>query len=46
MHDSQAVVLNRQDADYARAYLRLQAEGSGEDVYQLASDLFTSSWQG
>ncbi|HOC10141.1 type VI secretion protein IcmF/TssM N-terminal domain-containing protein [Thermomonas sp.] len=42
MHDSQAVVLNRQDADYARAYLRLQAEGSGEDVYQLASDLFTS----
>jgi hypothetical protein len=42
MHDTQAVVLNRQDADYARAYLRLQAEGSGEDVYQLASDLFAS----
>ena len=42
MHDSQAVVLDRQDADYARAYLRLQAEGSGEDVYQLASDLFAS----
>ena len=26
----------------ARAYLRLQAEGSGEDAYQLASDLFAS----
>lgn len=42
VHDTEAVVLQRQDADYARAYLRLQAEGSGEDVYQLASDLFAS----
>jgi len=42
MHDTQATVLARQDADFARAYLRLQAEGSGEDVYQLASDLFAS----
>jgi type VI secretion system protein ImpL len=42
MHDTQATVLAGQEADYARAYLRLQAEGSGEDVYQLASDLFAS----
>lgn len=42
MHDTQAVVLARQEADFARAYLRLQAEGSGEDVYQLAADLFAS----
>src|SRR5690606_38058354 len=42
MHDTQAKVLARQEADYARAYLRLQAEGSGEDVYRLASDLFAS----
>ena len=42
MHDTQARVLARQDADFARAYLRLQAEGSGEDVYQIASDLFAS----
>ena len=42
MHDTQARVLAGEEADFARAYLRLQAEGSGEDVYQLASDLFTS----
>ncbi|MBN8263509.1 MAG: hypothetical protein J0M21_02515 [Xanthomonadales bacterium] len=42
MHDTQARVLSAQQADYARAYLRLQAEGSGEDAYQLASDLFAS----
>src|SRR5690606_1615429 len=42
MHDTQAKVLAREEADYARAYLRLQAEGSGEDVYRLASDLFAS----
>lgn len=42
MHDTQATVLSREDADFARAYLRLQADGSGEDVYQLASDLFSS----
>lgn len=42
MRETQVSVLSRQDALYARAYLRLTAEGSGEDVYQLASDLFTS----
>ena len=42
MRDTQATVLADQDAEYARAYLRLQADGSGEDVYQLASDLFAS----
>ena len=42
MHDTQTTVLPGQDAAYARAYLRLSAEGSGEDVYQLASDLFAS----
>ena len=42
MHDTQARVLAGQEAAFAKAYLRLQAEGSGEDVYQLASDLFTS----
>lgn len=42
MRDTQGSVLMGEDADYARAYLRLQAEGSGEDVYQLASDLFAS----
>ena len=40
MHDTQVKVLAGQEADFARAYLRLQAEGSGEDVYQIASDLF------
>ncbi len=42
MHDTQAKVLAGEDADFARAYLRLQAEGTGEDVYQIASDLFAS----
>jgi hypothetical protein len=42
MHDTEATVLDGQQAEYARAYLRLQAEGSGEDAYQLASDLFAS----
>lgn len=42
MHDTQVRVLANEQAQFARAYLRLQAEGSGEDVYQLASDLFTS----
>ena len=42
MHDTHARVLAADEADYARAYLRLQAEGSGEDVYQIASDLFAS----
>ena len=42
MHDTEARVLAADQADYARGYLRLQAEGSGEDVYQLASDLFAS----
>ncbi|QIL21762.1 hypothetical protein [Thermomonas sp. HDW16] len=40
MHDTQAKVLAGEEAEYARAYLRLQAEGSGEDVYQIASELF------
>ena len=42
MHHTQVKVLAGEDADFARAYLRLQAEGSGEDVYQIASDLFAS----
>ncbi len=42
MQETQTKVLLREDADFARAYLRLQAEGSGEDVYQLAADLFAS----
>ena len=42
MHDTQARVLAGEQATFARAYLRLQAEGSGEDVYQIASDLFAS----
>ena len=42
MHDTQARVLAGEEAEFARAYLRLQAEGSGEDVYQIASDLFAS----
>ena len=42
MHDTQATVLAVDEAEFARAYLRLQAEGSGEDVYQIASDLFAS----
>jgi type VI secretion system protein ImpL len=42
MHDTQASVLAGEEAEFARAYLRLQAEGSGEDVYQIASDLFAS----
>lgn len=40
VRETQFDVLARQRPDYARAYLRLQAEGSGEDAYQLASDLF------
>ncbi|WP_240097931.1 type VI secretion system protein [Thermomonas flagellata] len=40
MHDTQARVLAPQAPVFARAYLRLQAEGSGEDAYQLASELF------
>lgn len=42
MHDTQSRVLAREEGDFARAYLRLQAEGSGQDVYQIASDLFAS----
>ena len=42
MHHTQVKVLAGEDAYFARAYLRLQAEGSGEDVYQIASDLFAS----
>jgi hypothetical protein len=42
MHDTQARVLAGEEGDFARAYLRLQAEGSGQDVYQIASDLFAS----
>ena len=42
MHDTQARVLVGEESDFARAYLRLQAEGSGQDVYQIASDLFAS----
>ncbi|MEO5629140.1 MAG: type VI secretion system protein [Thermomonas sp.] len=42
MHDTQARVLAGQEPQFARAYLRLQAEGSGQDVYQIASDLFAS----
>lgn len=42
MHDTHATVLAGEKAEFARAYLRLQAEGSGEDVYQIASDLFAS----
>ncbi|RZA19871.1 MAG: hypothetical protein EOP93_07535 [Lysobacteraceae bacterium] len=42
MHDTQAKVLAGEQAEFARAYLRLQAEGSREDVYQIASDLFAS----
>jgi len=42
MHDTQSTVLDDEAAEFARAYLRLQAEGSGEDVYQIASDLFAS----
>lgn len=42
MHDTQARVLSKEDGDFARAYLRLDAEGSGQDVYQIASDLFAS----
>ncbi|TXH65263.1 MAG: hypothetical protein E6Q81_02285 [Thermomonas sp.] len=41
MHETQVKVLAAEDADFARAYLRLQAEGSGEDVYRIASDLFS-----
>jgi len=40
MHETQVKVLTSEDANFARAYLRLQAEGSGEDVYRIASDLF------
>ena len=42
MHDTQARVLDGEAADYARAYLRLTADGAGEDVYRIASDLFAS----
>ena len=42
MHDTQSRVLAGEEGDFARAYLRLQAEGSGQDVYQIASDLFAS----
>ena len=42
MHDTQARVLAGEEGDFARAYLRLQAEGTGQDVYQIASDLFAS----
>lgn len=45
MHDTQVRVLAGQEGDFARAYLRLQAEGSGEDVYRIASDLFASKGQ-
>ena len=40
MHDTQVRVLEPAHADYARAYLRLTAEDSAEDVYRIASDLF------
>ena len=40
MHDTQLRVLAGEEGDFSRAYLRLQAEGSGQDVYQIASDLF------
>lgn len=42
IRDTESNVLARQQADFARAYLRLQAEGSGQDVYQVASEIFAS----
>jgi len=42
VHDTQTRVLANEEGEFARAYLRLQAEGSGQDVYQIASDLFAS----
>lgn len=45
MHDTQVRVLAPGEADYARAYLRLTADDSAEDVYRIASDLFASKGQ-
>lgn len=45
MHDTETRVLAAEQADYARAYLRLGADGSAEDVYRIASDLFASKGQ-
>ncbi|MFT4178621.1 MAG: type VI secretion protein IcmF/TssM N-terminal domain-containing protein, partial [Thermomonas sp.] len=45
MRDTQVKVLDASNAEFARAYLRLTAEDSGEDVYRIASDLFASKGQ-
>ena len=45
MHESEVAVLKPAEADYARAYLRLTADDSAEDVYRIASDLFASKGQ-
>ncbi|WP_341920199.1 type VI secretion system protein [Hydrocarboniphaga effusa] len=40
MKDTEVRVLRKQAPALARGYLRLQAEGGGQDIYQIAADIF------
>lgn len=42
MRATQAQVLARQEPVFARGYLRLQSDGAGQDIYQIAADLFST----